>query len=54
MTNRQKRAYGKGHEDRKSGRPMVPSYEMSPHVANAYANGYRDACALFTPSNVEG
>jgi hypothetical protein len=44
MTPNQTAAYETGYADRNSGKPMAESFTLSPATANAYTNGYRDAC----------
>lgn len=47
MTPAQSEAYDQGYDDRCGRRLMRESWTLAPHVANAYLNGYRDACEGF-------
>jgi hypothetical protein len=40
----QKSAYYRGYNDRAAAQPMADAFTLLTHTANAYANGYRDAC----------
>lgn len=44
MTNAQQTAFDKGYTDRNAGRPMAEAFTLTPHIANAYRNGYVEAC----------
>ncbi|WP_395443536.1 hypothetical protein [Caulobacter sp. UC70_42] len=52
MTDRQQQANQAGWDDRMASKSMVESWTLDPHVANAYLNGYREACEALAAHDV--
>lgn len=44
MTTQQQTAFYQGFDDRSAGKPMAEAFTLTPETANAYRNGYVEAC----------